>query len=209
MIFNNMLGAIIGYTELAVTDLGSQRPVGQHLQEVLVASNRAKALVQQILTFSRRSEHERKPVSLTRVVAEALRLLRASLPSTIKLREQLLPESIVVQADPTQLHQVVVNLCTNAAHAMQNSGGVLQVSIDAMQVDVDSADNYPVLQPGSYARLIVRDTGQGIAPENLEHVFEPFYTTKEVGEGTGMGLAVVHGIVARHSGHIMVESVRG
>jgi CheY-like chemotaxis protein len=175
---------------------------------VLIAGSRAKDLVQQILTFSRQGEQESTHVQLARLVTEALTLLRAVLPSTIAIRRELHEETGTVLADPTQLHQVLINLCTNAAHAMRDAGGVLSVHLDAYEVTVPAAV-HPDLMPGAYLRLMVRDTGHGMSPAVLERIFEPFFTTKEVGEGTGMGLAVVHGIVTKCRGAIAVESALG
>jgi len=206
--FNNILSAILGYTELALTGVPPTAPVWYNLEQVLIAGRRAKDLVQQILTFSRQGEQEGQPVQLARLVTEALTLLRAALPSTIAIRRELHEEAGTVLADPTQLHQVLMNLCTNAAHAMRDVGGVLTVDLDACEVTAPEAV-HPELAPGSYLRLMVRDTGHGMPPEIMERIFEPFFTTKGMGEGTGMGLAVVHGIVTKCGGVIAVESAPG
>jgi CheY-like chemotaxis protein len=176
---------------------------------VLRASQRAKDLVHQILTFSRRTEHVYTPVQLPLLLEESLTLLRASLPSTIEIRQSLDPEVGTVLADATQMHQVVLNLCTNAEYAMRPAGGVLEVRLEAVDVDTALAAQYPSLHTGPYVRLIVRDTGQGIPPDVLERIYDPFFTTKAVGEGTGIGLSVVYGIVASHGGSITAQSQVG
>ena len=206
--FNNILTAILGYTELARHSVPPTTRAGHHLEQVLIAGRRAKDLVQQILTFSRQGEQEDQPVPLARLVTEALTLLRAALPSTIAIQCELHEETGTVLADPTQLHQVLMNLCTNAAHAMQDVGGVLTVGLEACDIIAPEAI-HPELAPGAYLRLMVRDTGQGMPPEIMERIFEPFFTTKGMGEGAGMGLAVVHGIVTKCGGVIAVESALG
>jgi CheY-like chemotaxis protein len=176
---------------------------------VLAASKRARDLVQQILTFSRKTEQERKPIKLAPLIEEALRLLRASLPATIDICQDLVADTGTVLADPTQMQQVLLNLCANAACAMRETGGLLYVGLEAVEGDAALTARHPELQPGPYLRLTVRDTGCGIGPEVLERIFEPFFTTKQVGAGTGMGLAVVHGIIVSHSGTITVQSTPG
>ncbi|MCZ6872220.1 MAG: PAS domain S-box protein [bacterium] len=209
--FNNILSAIIGYTELAIYDIPQASPLQDTMQEVLTAGNRAKDLVQQILTFSHRHEHEHNPIHLHLIVNEALKLLRASLPTTIDIQSYIRKDIGQVLADPTQIHQVLMNLCTNAGHAMQDRGGLLEIRLDP--VDIDSNDifttHHSTLQPGPHICLKVCDTGHGMSSEVLERIFEPFFTTKEIGQGTGMGLAVVHGIVTSHNGAITVQSSPG
>jgi signal transduction histidine kinase/CheY-like chemotaxis protein len=206
--FNNVLAAIIGFTELAALDMAPSDPAYRHLQSVLTAGHRAKELVQQILTFSRKNYPVRQPVSLPALAHEALSLIRASLPTTIAIVSHIDPEAGEVLADPTHLHQILMNLCTNAEHAMRQTGGTLEISISRVEVQGAGAGTQ-ALPPGPYVRLTVRDTGDGIPPEVLEHIFEPFFTTKAVGEGTGMGLAIVHGIVTSYSGAVSVESTPG
>jgi PAS domain S-box-containing protein len=207
--FNNILAAILGYTELALFDAPSASPLWHNLQEVLRAGTRARDLVQQILTFSRQSGLKRRPVQLHLVVKEALTLLRASLPTTIDIHLRLQEDTGAVLADPTQMHQVLMNLCANAAHAMRDTGGTLELRVEATDVEMAFAAHQPMLHPGPHVRLTVRDTGHGMTPEVMARIFEPFFTTKQVGEGTGMGLAVVHGIVASHGGAITVDSTPG
>jgi signal transduction histidine kinase len=206
--FNNILTAILGYTELALDDIRQDSAVWRYLQEVHKAGQRAKTLVQQILTFSRRTEQARKPVPLALLVEEALALLRPSLPSTIEIRQRLTDAGTVL-ADATQIHQVLLNLCSNAAYAMRETGGVLEIGLELAQVDDRVRTQHPELLAGSYICLTVTDTGHGIQPEIAERIFEPFFTTKAPGEGTGMGLALVHGIVASHGGAVTVASSVG
>jgi PAS domain S-box-containing protein len=207
--FNNVLAAIIGYTELATYDIPQASVPWCNLQEVLTASVRAKDLVQQIMTFSRQSNTERKPVRLAVLVKETLKLLRASLPTTIDIRYDIPDETGMVFVDPTQIHQIIMNLCTNAEQAMRETGGILEVGLEAVEVSDTFAASHTAMQPGPHIYLTVRDTGHGMEPEVLERIFEPFFTTKEVGVGTGMGLSVVHGIVMNHGGAITVESTVG
>lgn len=207
--FNNILSAILGYTELTMEDMSKDSQSWKHLERVLKAGKRARDLVQQILAFSRRDEAGRKPVDLHLIVEEELKLLRASLPTTIDIHQHIDPLSGAVLADPTQMHQVILNLCTNAEHAMRETGGILEVCLEASDVTVDLTEAHPQLTVGPYLHLTIRDTGHGMAPEVVERIFEPFFTTKGTGEGTGMGLAMVHGIVANHGGTIIVESQEG
>ncbi len=208
--FNNILGAIMGHTELL--QMGAEEGEAtdpSSLDEIMRAADRAKDLVQQILTFSRRSEAKKQPVRIDLIAKEALKLLRGGLPAMIEFSQNIPPFRGTVLADATQMHQVVMNLCTNAAHAMGGQGGTLGVSVRPVDLVADAMATYPDLEPGAYLELTVSDTGHGIAPENLAHIFEPFFTTKEQGEGTGLGLAVVHGIVQDHGGIIDLESELG
>ncbi len=204
--FNNILAAMIGYTELATYNIPASNPAWHQLQEVLRAGQRAKALVQQILTFSRRTEQAHIPVQLPRLVEEALALLRASLPSSIDIRQHIDPEVGAVLADASQLHQVIINLCANAEYSMRQTGGILEVRLEAVEVDTTLAAQHPTLHLGPHDRLTVRDTGQGMPPDVVKRIYDPFFTTKAIGEGTGIGLSVVHGIVVNHGGTITVES---
>jgi len=207
--FNNILAVILGYAELSLYDLAPGSNEWHNLQQILIASGRAKHLVQQILAFSRQSEQQRQPVYLQLILAETLTLLRASLPSTIELRQSLATHTGMVLADPVQLQQVVMNLCTNAEYAMRPKGGQLDICLDRVDIDATMAATLPDLRPGPHIRLTVRDTGHGMTPEVLERIFEPFFTTKGPGEGTGMGLAVVHGIITSYAGAITVASTPG
>ena len=207
--FNNMLSAILGFAELAVDDIPAESPVQHYLQHILTAGRRARDLVQQILTFCRQHNPRRQPVQLHLLVKEALKMLRASLPATIAIESHIETASGTVIADPTQMHQILVNLCTNAEYAMRETGGTLDVSLATVEVDTLFATAHPPLRPGPHVQLTVRDTGHGMPQEVLEHIFEPFFTTKSVGEGTGMGLAMVQSIVLNHGGAITVESTPG
>ncbi len=207
--FNNILGVIIGYTEMGIEDSPAGTPVRHNLEEVLSAGHRAKDLVHQILAFSRKGEQERKAVKISLIVKEALKLLRASLPKTIEIRRNIESGSGSVLADPSQTHQVLMNLCTNAAHAMRDKGGVLEVSLENVDLDSETAAHYPNLRPGPHIILTVSDTGHGMDKTTMQRIFDPYFTTKDKGEGTGMGLAMVHGIVKSHGGAITVDSVLG
>jgi len=207
--FNNILSAILGYTELSLYDVPPENHLWHNLQEVLSAGKRGRDLVQQILKFSRYTEQARQPVELHLLIQEALLLLRPSLPSTIEITQALDAAVGPVLADPTQIHQVLMNLCANAEYAMRGTGGILEVRLEAVAIDAAFAAVHPELRPGPHVRLTVQDTGHGMAPEIMERIFEPFFTTKGVGEGTGMGLAVVHGIVTSHEGAITVASTLG
>ncbi len=203
--FNNILSAIFGYTELTIGMQEKDSQSAKNLQKIFQASSRARDLIKQILTFSRQSELEPKPVKVKLIVEETLKLLRASLPSTIKITPVIQSETMII-ADPTQIHQVIMNLCTNAGHAMRENGGVLKVILDDVNLDDEFTKQHSNLQPGKYIQLSVHDTGHGIKSEIVERSFDPFFTTKERGEGTGMGLSVVHGIVRNYGGAITIES---
>jgi PAS domain S-box-containing protein len=207
--FNNILGAIIGYSELALMDLAEDSTAARRVSEVLNAGNRAKDLVKQILTFSRQEEHERKPLRLQPIIGEALKLLRASLPSSIEIRQNIDAAASSILGDSTQIHQVLMNLCTNAWHAMDEHGGLLELALTTVQVDIDFANAHPDLKPGPHVRLVVSDTGKGMDRATVERIFEPFFTTKPPGSGTGLGLAVVHGIIKQFGGLISVYSEVG
>ena len=203
--FNNILASLIGYTELAIDYVDDKKELLEDLQEVRKAGNRAKDLVSQILAFSRQSEKELKPIKAEPIVKEALKLLRSSLPTTIEIRDNILSDALVM-ADPTQIHQVMMNLCTNASHAMQEKGGILEVALTDVYLDSSFTSRYPDIKTGNFLKLTVRDTGHGIAPDILDQIFNPFFTTKEKGEGTGLGLSVVHGIIKSAGGTITVYS---
>ena len=207
--FNNILGVIMGRAELSQLDVPTTSPAYQHIIEVVKAGNRAKDLVQQILAFSRQAKQERRLIQPGIIIKEALKMLRSSLPSTIEIRQNIDAESGVILADPTQLHQILMNLCTNAYHAMEKTGGVLTVSLVAIEFDPSGTDQNTELAPGKYLQLMVSDTGYGIERHIMERIFDPYFTTKKPGEGTGLGLAVVHGIVKGHGGSILVESEIG
>jgi two-component system cell cycle sensor histidine kinase/response regulator CckA len=206
--FNNMLAAIIGYTEMASIDCddGTKK---KYLHQVLIAADRAKNLIKQILTFSRQTNHEKKPVDMKIILKEALTLIRASLSATIQIRSEITDVHCTINADLTQIHQIILNLCTNAAQAMGEKGGFLDVTLMRIDVDNTQPGRHPQLIPGCYAKLTVADTGTGIDSAIRDRIFEPFFTTKEVGEGTGLGLSVVYGIVTDHGGTITVSGEVG
>ena len=206
--FNNILGTIVINTELNLLDLRPNDPCRQPLELVLEAANRGKELVKQIITFSRQREWERNPVEMAPIVTEAILFLRSTLPKNVTIRETIDPRSGVIMADPSHIHQIMVNLCQNAALAMPN-GGLLEIRLAPMDVDAATAMRYPDLQPGPYVRLTIKDTGCGMSSEVAERIFEPFFTTREPGAGSGLGLAVVHGIIKTYSGTIMVRSEPG
>jgi PAS domain S-box-containing protein len=206
--FNNMLSPILGYAELALSEVDQESELWYSLNEIFNAGKRASGLVKQILAFSRRSEQERKLVQLDAIIQEAMQLLRGSLPSTITINLDLMQCPPVI-ADPTQMHQVMMNLGTNAYHAMREGGGILTVRLRATHVAPESPLLSADLPAGTYVLMTIADTGQGMSEETMERIFEPYFTTKRVGEGTGLGLATVHGIVKGHKGHIQVESRPG
>jgi PAS domain S-box-containing protein len=207
--FNNILAAVVGYAELAQRCVAADHVAGRHLEAVIQGGMRAADLVRQILTFSRQQEQTRRPLQLGRTVSEPLRLLRATIPSSIKFELSLAAAVPSVLADATQIHQVVMNLCTNAAHAMRDRPGVLRVRLETVEVDASMAKSTAGLRVGTYAMLTVADTGHGMNCATLEHIFEPFFTTKDPSEGTGLGLSVVHGIVCAHDGAVEVSSCPG
>jgi CheY-like chemotaxis protein len=208
--FNNILTPILGYAELMKMDLAQEGPAWKIVDQVVNAAMRAKELVQQILTFSRKQEHQRLPMAPHVIIKEALKLLRASIPTTIEIRQEINPDSGMVLADATQLHRIVMNLCTNAYHAMRKTGGVLAVSLQPVQVDCDDPKvNGLVLAPGAYVVFEVSDTGCGMDKMTMAKIFDPYFTTKEKGEGTGLGLSVVHGVVKEYGGYISVYSEPG
>lgn len=208
--FNNILAGIIGYAELVLRDIDEESHPGtcRNLRNILSAGERARSLIEKILTFSRHSEGERRPINLAQTLEEVLQLIRASLPSTIALERQVLGPATVM-ADPIQMHQVFMNLCTNAGHAMREQGGTLSIILDSVHLDADFTAPYPDLTIGDYARIRISDTGKGIPSQLLERIFDPFFTTKKKGEGTGLGLSMVHGIVAAMRGLILVDSAPG
>jgi nitrogen-specific signal transduction histidine kinase/ActR/RegA family two-component response regulator len=206
--FNNILSAIIGYTELTVDYLEKGSLPYDNLLEVLEAGNRAKDLINQILTFSRQSDQDLKPLQLKLIVNDALKLIRATLPSSIAIRTNLKSDAAIF-GDQIKIHQILMNLCTNASHAMQEKGGVMSVSLSEVEIDTGFIVKHFDIKPGSYLKLSVSDTGHGMPPSLMEHIFDPFFTTKEKGQGTGMGLSVVHGIVKSHNGTIHAYSEPG
>ena len=207
--FNNILSAIVGYTDLASFEVPPDGSVGRYLGEVLIACERARTLVEQILTFSRKADRAKILLDIRPIIQESLKLLRATLPSTIEIQTRIQPSTCTVCADPVQLHQVVLNICTNAAHAMRDSGGLLDISLKQLEFDETTAGQCQNLAPGEYYLMTISDTGPGMEQEVLSRIFEPFFTTKEPGEGTGLGLSVTHGIIKEHGGVIGAYSEPG
>jgi len=204
--FNNILSAITGYTELSISMLEPESQLNNYLDQVLSASGRAKELINQILMFSRETDQELKPIQIAFPVREALKLIKASVPAPIEIRAKILSKASAL-ADPTQIHQIVMNLCTNAAHAMREKGGLLDVRLTDIAIDHEGhRRDYPDAKPGDYIRLTVSDQGHGIDAHYIHRIFDPFFTTKKIGEGTGMGLSVVHGIVKSYGGFIYAHS---
>ncbi len=204
--FNNLLTAIIGYSELASQELAPDQPACKHLQEVTTAGQRARDLVRQILTFSRKTAENRSAIDLPALIDECLGLLRASLPKTIDITTDITPGCGPILADRVQINQILMNLCSNAAHAMEETGGRLEISLRPTTRTADETGDPLGLRGGTYLELTVRDSGHGMPEEVLKRIFEPYFTTKPAGQGTGLGLSVVHGIVRSHGGDINVES---
>ncbi|NNG00686.1 MAG: PAS domain S-box protein [Desulfobacteraceae bacterium] len=206
--FNNIISIILGNAELAADDITRDHPARENLSEIQTASLRAKEVVQQLLNFSRKSEHERLPIKPDTIVNESLNLLRASIPKQVSIEREVAGDVYTISADPTQIHQIVINLCTNATHAIDGRG-TITVRLSNLDVDADNHGMNVDLAYGRYVRLDVIDSGHGIGPAEKTRIFDPYYTTKEVGKGSGMGLAVVHGIVSGYNGTITVESAAG
>lgn len=207
--FNNILAAILGYAEMVSDEVPKSSAAQNDIQEVLKAGKRAKELVQHILAFSRKSKLERVPVAFHLVTTETLKLLRASIPTTIEIHQDIDPNSGTVLADPTQLHQIIMNICTNAAQAMDEKGNILDVTLGWVELSEWDLHKEPSLKPGKYVKLTISDNGPGIDQNIIERIFDPYFTTKGAGKGSGMGLAVVHGIVKSHDGMVTVASTLG
>jgi PAS domain S-box-containing protein len=203
--FNNILGIIVGNTELAIDDVPEWNPARQNMEEIRTASFRARDVVRQLLSFAHQTKLEKKPTNIIPIVKESLKLLRSSIPTSTEIRQNIPIDIDTILADPTQINQVLINLCTNADHAMPD-GGIIKVILKNVELGENATAQYHDLNPGRYVNLIVSDTGHGIPKEEIDRIFDPYFTTKEVGKGTGMGLAVVHGIVKGHNGLITVES---
>ena len=208
--FNNLLGIILGNAELAMDDTPEWHPAKSNLNEIRTASLRARDVVKQLLSFSRKTDPKQRPAKLVHIVEDALKFLRSSTPTSIEIHQHISNDTDdTILADSTQINQVLINLFTNAAHAMEDTGGVITIGIENIDLDQISATVYPDLPPGSYVKLTVSDTGTGIDHEIKDRIFDPYFTTKEVGKGTGIGLSVVHGIVKSHNGAISVDSQFG
>jgi signal transduction histidine kinase/ActR/RegA family two-component response regulator len=207
--FNNILTPILGYTDMALEELPIESNLRFDIEQINNAAHRGKDLVQQVLTFSREVDFENKPIQLQPIVTEALNLIKASFPPGVEINQQYDQKIGTVLADPTHIHQIMMNLCTNASHAMMKTGGILNVKLDAVKIDQKTADKIPNLKKGEYIRLTISDTGHGMDLKTKERIFEPFFTRKEVGSGSGLGLSVVHGIINNYSGAIVVDSIPG
>jgi len=207
--FNNILTPILGYTEMALEELSDESTLRYDIEQINSAAMRGKDLVQQILTFSRQVDFDKKPLRMDRIVTEVLKLMRSSFPSNIEIKQELDKQCGTVLADSTQMHQIIMNLCTNAYHAMMGVGGTLTVVLDKQKVGTRQPPGLTKIEKGTYIRLTITDTGHGMDKRTLERIFEPFFTQKEVGSGSGLGLSVVHGIVSNYHGTIVVESEPG
>jgi signal transduction histidine kinase/CheY-like chemotaxis protein len=207
--FNNILFPIVGYTELTMDEVSEDSVAHKNLEEILKAAHRATELVKQILTFSRQSGQERKPVKVQYILKEALNLLRASIPTSIEIIHNIDDDCNPVMGDATQIHQVIMNLCTNAYQAMQDKGGKLEVILNEVDIGYEETIEKIGMQPGKHLQLTVKDEGCGMDAAVLGRIFEPYYTTKEQGKGTGLGLSVIHGIIKNHRGDITVASSPG
>ncbi len=207
--FNNILGIIIGNAELAHEDIPDWSPARANVKEIKATSLRARDIVRQLLSFSRKTEPEKKPIKIGPIIEESKRLLRSFIPSSIELRTNIPKDTGTVNADPTQVHQVLINLCMNGVHAMEESGGILEINLCEIFLAEKDFLNDLEKNPGPYVHLMVTDTGHGMEKSVVDRIFDPYFTTKEVGKGTGMGLAVVHGIIQSHNGFIKVRSELG
>ncbi|MDQ5986723.1 MAG: Sensor histidine kinase RcsC [Syntrophus sp. SKADARSKE-3] len=207
--FNNILSAVLGYSEIAMGKIDNDSPIRHYLEQVFSAGERARDLVKQILAFSRQNDEKLLPMRVSPIIKEVLKLMRSSLPSTINIRQEIHTEPDLILAAPTHIHQIMMNLCTNAAHAMKGKKGTLKVSLIPEEITSGNSSLAQSLAPGMYLKLTVSDTGVGIDPINLRRIFDPFFTTKKPGEGTGLGLSVVYGIVKNYGGEITVQSVLG
>jgi signal transduction histidine kinase/ActR/RegA family two-component response regulator len=207
--FNNILTPILGYTEMALEELSEESVLRYDIEQINSAATRGKDLVQQILTFSRQVDFDKKPLKLDDIVREVMKLIRASFPSNIEIRQELDGDCGTVLADATQMHQIIMNLATNAYHAMMGNGGELRVKLDKVKVGTRPINGTAKSEKGTYVRLTMSDTGHGMDKRTMERIFEPFFTKKEVGTGSGLGLSVVHGIVNNYNGTIVVQSEPG
>ncbi|OGR10479.1 MAG: hypothetical protein A2097_07760 [Desulfobacula sp. GWF2_41_7] len=206
--FNNILAGIMGYSQLARMNISDPEKAGEDLDRVMKAADRAKALVRQMLTFSRQTEYHKQSMKMHIMINEALKLIRSSISFTIEIKEEIASKASVM-ADPTQIHQVIMNLCTNACHAMRDTGGLLTVALKEIKIPGPDTIAELNMTPGRYLRLQISDTGSGIAPEIIDKIFDPYFSTKFPDKGTGLGLAVVHGIVRDSNGYIKVYSRQG
>jgi PAS domain S-box-containing protein len=207
--FNNILGIIVGNTELALDDVPKWNSAHSSLEEIKKASLRAKSIVKQLLSFSRKADQQLQPIQIASVIKDALNFLRSTIPTTINIHPDIQTTDETILADPTQINQIIMNLCINASQAMDQTGGDLTVTVEKLTLDDNSARDYPGLKSGNHVKIMISDTGPGIDSKIIDQIFDPYFTTKEIGKGSGMGLAVVHGIVKSHSGAIAVDSSLG
>ena len=207
--FNNLLYIISGNAELALEDIPEWNPAHTNLEEIKSATLKAAGIAKQLLNFSRKTDQEMKPIGVVTVIKDALKFLRSTIPTTIDIRKHLPDTDITILGDPIQINQVMMNFCINASQAMESTGGILEIIVETVSLDEEAADSYPDLTAGDYLKITVNDTGPGIEPEIIERIFDPYFTTKEMGKGSGMGLSIVHGIVQNHSGAISVDSKLG
>lgn len=207
--FNNLLYMISGNAELALEDIPKWNPVYRNLEEIKSASLRAAGIVKQLLNFSRKTDRSLKQIGAVAVIKESLKFLRTTIPTTIEIRKYLPDEEITILADPVQVNQILMNLCINASQAMEDTGGILEINVEQTTLEARVIKNFVDLIPGKYLKMTVSDTGPGIAKEIVNRIFDPYFTTREMGKGSGMGLSVVHGIVQNHNGGIAVDSKPG
>lgn len=206
--FNNILSGIVGYSEVAMLLAENDKQISNILGKILEACDRAKSLINQVLSFSRQNYQaiDEEPIQVGPIISEVVKLLKVSLPGNIRIKENIDNNSGLIKASPTMIHQVIMNLCTNAVHAMKAKGGTLSIDLSTSILDSESSKTNGNLKPGHYLKLAISDNGPGIPVETMEKIFDPYFTTKEKGEGTGLGLSVVHGIVKNYKGAIMVDS---
>ncbi len=207
--FNNVLYMILGNTELALEDISNRDPVYKKLEGIKSAALRASGIVRQLLDFSRKIDRELKPVNAVFVIKDSLTFLRSIIPASVEIRRHLPDTDISILGDPIQINQVMMNLCTNASQAMEETGGILEITVKEVYLNEDAVEYYSDLHTGDYLQITVSDTGHGVEPEIIDRIFDPYFTTKEVGKGSGLGLAVVHGIVKNYNGAVSVDSRPG
>ncbi len=207
--FNNMLAIIIGNAELAIDDIPESNPSADCIQEIRNAGLRAKDVVLKLLSVSQKTSTSRKPLQISTAIKESLHLIRKTIPATIEIKSNLTSKTEMIMGDPTEISQILINLCTNSVQAMRDQTGVIEVNMETIQLDRQSSMRHQELKPGNYAKLTIRDSGEGIEPELIDRVFDPYFTTKDIDKGLGMGLAVVLGVVNNHDGAINIESVVG
>ncbi len=207
--FNNILYMILGNTELALEQTQDWNPVHENLERIRSAGIRAAGIVKKLLNFSHKSDQELKSIEAVAVIQDALCFLRSTIPTTIEIRKHLPQEEITILADPIQINQVLMNLCTNASQAMEETGGILEIFVERTFLTGEEATLYGELGPGDYLKIRVQDTGPGIAPDIIDRIFDPYFTTKELGKGSGLGLSVVHGIIQNHNAGLWVNSLPG